>query len=262
MGSLPLLSQTERTAHFRGRVSNPPYTNLNAAMDEDDHALEHVAGLGESRRVHGVSLGVDILQGDLAGGLRVTCDEALGLCHREAVILVLAVAQHVAAALEPDRGRSFDLLATLECEHGVTFRHVSLAAPIGVLARDDGLRPFRRIGAGGRALGVPIPAQRIDDRPRHYDAANGCIVPARTERQRDRRIVWIARPHGDEHSEMPAARLTREADEVRSGLECARTELRPAQRIVDVLHGGWIGSSFPERKSSAIDTMPCVAMAS
>jgi len=28
-------------------------------MDEDDHALEHVAGLGEIRRVPCVSLGVD-----------------------------------------------------------------------------------------------------------------------------------------------------------------------------------------------------------
>jgi len=57
--------------------------------------------------------------------------------------------------------------------------------------------------------------------------------------------VRIARPHGDEHSEMSAARLAREADEVRSGLERTRTELRPAQRIVDVLHGGWIGVLVP-----------------
>src|SRR6516162_4408796 len=165
MGSLPLLSRAERTAHFRGRVSNPPYTNLNAAMDEDDHALEHVANLGEIRRVPCVSLGVNIFQGDLAAGLPVIRDEALGLVPREAGIRVLVVVQDVAAALEPDRGRSFDLLATLECEHGVTLRHVSLAAPIGVLARDDGLRPFRRLCAGERAFGVPIPAQRIDHWP-------------------------------------------------------------------------------------------------
>src|SRR5215469_4705086 len=106
MGSLPLLSQAERTAPFRGRVSNPPYTNLNVAMDEDDHALEHVAGLGEIRRVSRVSLGVDIFQGDLAAGLPVIRDEALGLVPREAGIHVLVVVQHVAAALEPDRGRS------------------------------------------------------------------------------------------------------------------------------------------------------------
>ena len=56
-------------ALVRGRVSNPPYTNLNVAMNEDDHALEHVAGLGEIRRVPRVSLGVDIFHGDLATGL-------------------------------------------------------------------------------------------------------------------------------------------------------------------------------------------------
>src|SRR5215831_15791756 len=91
-----------------GRVSNPPLHYLNAAMDEDDHALEHVAGFGEIRRVPGASLGVDIFQGDLAAGLPVIRDEALGLVPREAGISVLVVVQHVAAALEPDRRRSFD----------------------------------------------------------------------------------------------------------------------------------------------------------
>src|SRR5262245_28596510 len=88
-------------------------------MDEDDHALEYVAGFGEIWRVPCVSLGVDIFQGDLAAGLSVIRDEALGLVSREAGIRVLVVVQHVAAALEPDRRRSFDSLPTLECEHGV-----------------------------------------------------------------------------------------------------------------------------------------------
>ena len=44
---------------FRGRVSNL-LRYLNVAMDEDDHALEHVAGLGKIRRMPCVSLGVDI----------------------------------------------------------------------------------------------------------------------------------------------------------------------------------------------------------
>src|SRR5262249_58255368 len=126
-----------------GLKTPPPHTNLNVAMDEDDHALEHVAGLGQIRRVPRMSLSIDIFQGDLAAGLPVIHDEALGLVPREAGILVLVVVQHVAAALEPDRRRSFDLLATFECEHAATLRHISLAAPIGVLARDDGLRPRR-----------------------------------------------------------------------------------------------------------------------
>jgi hypothetical protein len=61
-----------------------------------------------------VSLGVDIFQGDLAARLPVIRDEALGLVPREVGIRVLVVVQHVAAALEPDRRRSFDFLATLE----------------------------------------------------------------------------------------------------------------------------------------------------
>src|SRR5260370_19885114 len=97
------------------------------------------------RRVPRVSLSLDIFQGDLAAGLPVIRDEALGLVPREGGIRVLVVVQHVAAALEPDRRRSFDLLATLECAHGVTLPPVSLAAPIRVLARDDGRRPFRRL---------------------------------------------------------------------------------------------------------------------
>src|SRR4029434_11061649 len=101
--------------------------STNVAMDEDDHALEHVAGLGEIRRVPRASLGVDIFQNDLAAGLPVIRDEALRLVPREAGIRVLVVVQHVAADLEPDRRRSFDFLAALECEHGVTLRHVSLA---------------------------------------------------------------------------------------------------------------------------------------
>src|SRR5215472_7722472 len=64
-------------------------------MDEDDHALEHVAGFGEIWRVPCVSLGVDIFQGDFAAGLPVIRDEALGLVPREAGIRVLAVAYQI-----------------------------------------------------------------------------------------------------------------------------------------------------------------------
>jgi hypothetical protein len=76
-------------APFRGRVSNPPLHYLNVAMDEDDHALEHVAGLGEIRRVPCGSLGVDIFQGDLAARLPVIRDKALGLVPRKGAIRVL-----------------------------------------------------------------------------------------------------------------------------------------------------------------------------
>src|SRR4029450_7498497 len=55
-------------------------------MDEDDHALQHIANLGEIRRVPCVSLGVNIFQGDLAAGLPVIRDEALGLVPRTAEI--------------------------------------------------------------------------------------------------------------------------------------------------------------------------------
>src|SRR5262245_40134765 len=40
---------------------------------------------------------------------------------------------------------------------------------------------------------------------------------------------------------MPSARLARETDEIGCGLERARIELRPAHRVVDVLHRGRIG---------------------
>src|SRR5215831_18192834 len=57
-------------------LKSPPHTNLNVAMDEDDHALEHAAGLGQIRRVPRMSLSIDIFQGDLAAGLPVIHDEA------------------------------------------------------------------------------------------------------------------------------------------------------------------------------------------
>src|SRR5262245_17410741 len=61
------------------RLSKPPLHYLNVAMDEDGHALEHIAGLRQIRRVPRVSLRVDIFQGDLATGFPVIRDEALGL---------------------------------------------------------------------------------------------------------------------------------------------------------------------------------------
>jgi hypothetical protein len=106
-------SSPVRRRLFSGAGLKSPL-NHNVAMDEDDHALERVAGLGEIRRVPRVSVGVDIFHGDLAAGLPVIRDEALGLVPREAGIRVLVVVQYVAAALEPDRRRSFDLLTTLE----------------------------------------------------------------------------------------------------------------------------------------------------
>src|SRR5439155_13626936 len=41
---------------------------------------------------------------------------------------------------------------------------------------------------------------------------------------------------------MSPTRLAREADEIRSGLERTRIELRPAHRVVDVLHRGRVRS--------------------
>src|SRR6476661_7015022 len=107
-----------------------------------------------------MALGVDIFQRDLAAGLVIVRDEALRLIPGEAGVGVLVVVQHVAPALEPDRRRGFNLFATLERQHRVAFGHVGLAALIGVLARDDGFRPFRRIGPGEGALGVAVAAQR------------------------------------------------------------------------------------------------------
>jgi hypothetical protein len=189
-----------------------------------------------------VALGVDIFQRDLASRLAVVGNEALRLVAREIRVDILVVVQHVAAALEPDRGRCQHLLAALEREHRVALGHVGLAAPIVVLPRDDGFRPFRRIGAGERALGEPVAAERIDHWPRHHHPANSRIVRGGARRQRDRGVARIVWPHGDEHRQMPAARLAREPHEVSLRLERAGIELRPAHRIVDVLHRGRIGS--------------------
>ncbi len=96
-------------------------------------------------------------------------------------------------------------------------------------------------GAGELAHGESIAAQRIDHRPRHHHAAHGRIVRRRAGGQRDRRIARIVRPHGDQHGELPAARLAGQSDQVRTGLERASVELRPAHRMVDVRDRGRIG---------------------
>ena len=70
-----------------------------------------------------------------------------------------------------------------------------------------------------RALGVAVAAERIDHRPRHDHAAHAGVVRRRPGRQRDRGIARIVRPHGDQHRQMAAARLARQADEVGPGLE-------------------------------------------
>ena len=91
------------------------------------------------------------------------------------------------------------------------------------------------------ALGMAVAAERVDHRPGHDHAAHAGVVRRRAGRQRDRRIARIVRAHGDQHRQMAAARLARQADEVGPGLERARVELGPAHRVVDVLHRGRIG---------------------
>ncbi len=147
------------------RATAPSPIDLDVLVHKRDHAVEHVAGLRQIRRVAGVPLRLDVFERDLAAGLAVVGDEALGLVLREARFRVLVVVQHVAASLEPDRGRREHLLAALERQHRIALRHVGLALPIGVLARDDRFRPLGWIGAGLRALGMPVTAERIDHRP-------------------------------------------------------------------------------------------------
>ena len=91
-------------------------------------------------------------------------------------------------------------------------------------------------------LGVAVAAERVDHRPGHDHALHTGVLRRRSGRQRDRGIARIVRAHGDQHRQMAAARLARQADEVGPGLERARVGLGPAHRIVDVLHRGGIGS--------------------
>src|SRR6202035_1312648 len=88
-------------------------SNRGVLADERHDALEHVAGLGQVRRMAGGALHLDIVQRDVAAGFFVIGDEALRLVAGKARIGVLVVVHDVAAALEPDRRRQLQLLATL-----------------------------------------------------------------------------------------------------------------------------------------------------
>src|SRR5215813_7845666 len=94
----------------------------------------------------GMALHLDVLERDLAARLAIELDEALRLIARKARFHVLVVVQHIALALIPDRRRQLHLLAALEREQRTALGHARLAAPIGVLARDDRFRPLGRIG--------------------------------------------------------------------------------------------------------------------
>ena len=97
-------------------------------MDEDDHALEHVAGLGEIRRVPRVSLSVDIFQGDLAARLPVIRDEAV-----DGLILNLAaeadqVLQTAAEAIHRPSHNDIELPPG-----GIAAQRIERRAPISAL---------------------------------------------------------------------------------------------------------------------------------
>src|SRR5438093_10388063 len=140
-----------------------------------------------------------------ATGLAITSNEALRLVAREVRLHILVVVHRVAVTLEPDRGRGLHLFAALERQHRVALAHVGFALPIGVLARDHGLRPFGRIGARQRTLGMAVAAERIDDRPRHHDAAHARAVGRRACRPWERGVARIVGTHGSLHREQSAA---------------------------------------------------------
>src|SRR3982074_1453766 len=91
--------------------------SLHLLMNEGHHALEHVAGLRQVRRVTGVLAAFEIFERDLATGLAVARDETLRLVAGEVALRVLVVVHLVAMSLEPDRGRELHLFAALEHEH-------------------------------------------------------------------------------------------------------------------------------------------------
>src|SRR5262249_11466309 len=148
---IPLLRDGDRTPLARKRHGVPVFSlrNTGAAArpgnavwagasalgvdvpaHERHHALEHVAGLREIRRMAGVAVHVDIVERNLAAGLAIIGDEALRLVAVEGRLDVLVVVHEVAAALEPDRRRGEHGLAALEREHRAALGHVGLALPI------------------------------------------------------------------------------------------------------------------------------------
>src|SRR5262249_56311066 len=99
---------------------------------------------------------VEYVGGDPAAGVAVIREESLRLVAVEARLHVVVVVHGVVAGLVPNRRRRQHLLAAFEREQRVAFRHVGLALPIVVLARDDAFWPGWRIGGRLRPLGVAI----------------------------------------------------------------------------------------------------------
>src|SRR5712672_873950 len=94
--------------------STHPALDLHMAVHEAHHLLEHVAGLRKVGGVAGMPVALEIFERNLATGLAVGGDEALRLVAREIRLHVLVVMHHVAATLEPNRGRGRNLFAALK----------------------------------------------------------------------------------------------------------------------------------------------------
>src|SRR5580704_1702560 len=94
-------------------------------LQEVEHRL--VADLGVALLV------VEIGDLDVAAGLPIVADEALGLVAREAAVGIVIVMHLVGPALHPDRRRHDHLLAALEDQHRVALGHLGLGVPVGVV---------------------------------------------------------------------------------------------------------------------------------
>ena len=142
----------------------------------------------------------------------------------------------VLLGLEIQHRRHLGLLAAFERHHGVAFRHRLFRLPVRIVGRQHAIGDVR-IARGLALLRVAIAADRIDHGPQQHGAAYGGI---RAARERERRIARIARAHRGEHGLVAAARRAHHTDQIWAAPERRRARLRPADPVVDVLHGAGI----------------------
>src|SRR4030095_1089462 len=84
-------------------------------------------------------------------GLAVVADEPLRFVAREPAIGIMVIMHLVGPALDPDRRRHHDVLATREDQHRIALDHVGLGLPIGVVLFLHADREGRRVGFGRAA---------------------------------------------------------------------------------------------------------------
>ena len=196
------------------------YLRFHVLVHEAHHALKHVAGLCEVGRMAGMPVTLEVFKRDLAARLAVS---RLQLVAREIRLRVLVVVASVRRGPGTRPQAASQTFRRARAPAPGCLRSFGLALPIGVLLGSR-TSAIRADSACHRTLGMAITAEELIT-GRHHDAAHASASSRRACRQWERGVagrVDAWRRASPDSLDWPRA------DQIGSGFERARIELRPA----------------------------------